>query len=311
MLFVLPFIVMAIAFLSGYFSLEALQSVQVKGVINMAYINQLDKFWLSAIGFVMVLGVAYLIFFLSERFKLLGQTTTLPSLIYVLLTSGIMVNIGFDYLLIAVFIVTIAVWKLQMAINDIKSNGALYDFGFLIALSVAIYPKFILLIAWAFGVLFFSGRSTLKDIVALWLGILTPVLFIAFYYFWTDRLELLPTIFTDNLMIGEHIHHLPVIELVRLGMLVLVLIIALTNLSTRYSLMIVNQRRGILSLVSMMIFLSLTFVIIPGNYYDFMYMFAVPLSFLYAQYFICSRIALFSNLVFVLLLSACFLTYLV
>ena len=257
MLFVLPFLVMAIAFLSGYFSLESLQSVQVKGVINMAYINQLDKSWLSAIGFVMVLGVAYLIFFLSERFKLLGQTTTLPSLIYILLTSGIMVNVGFDYLLIAVFIVTVAVWKLQMAINDTKSNGALYDFGFLIALSVAIYPKFILLIAWAFGVLFFSGRSTLKDIVALWLGILTPVL------------------------------------------------------SARYSLMIVNQRRGILSLVSMMIFLSLTFVIIPGYYYDFMYMFAVPLSFLYAQYFICSRTALFSNLVFVLLLSACFLTYLV
>lgn len=44
MLFVLPFLVMAIAFLSGYFSLESLQSVQVKGVINMAYINQLDKF---------------------------------------------------------------------------------------------------------------------------------------------------------------------------------------------------------------------------------------------------------------------------
>ena len=65
MLFVLPFLVMAIAFLSGYFSLESLQSVQVKGVINMAYINQLDKSWLSAIGFVMVLGVAYLIFFLS------------------------------------------------------------------------------------------------------------------------------------------------------------------------------------------------------------------------------------------------------
>ena len=42
MLFVLPFLVMAIAFLSGYFSLESLQSVQVKGVINMAYINQLD-----------------------------------------------------------------------------------------------------------------------------------------------------------------------------------------------------------------------------------------------------------------------------
>ena len=55
MLFVLPFLVMAIAFLSGYFSLESLQSVQVKGVINMAYINQLDKFWLSVIGCVSII----------------------------------------------------------------------------------------------------------------------------------------------------------------------------------------------------------------------------------------------------------------
>ena len=77
MLFVLPFLVMAIAFLSGYFSLESLQSVQVKGVINMAYINQLDKSWLSAIGFVMVLGVAYLIFFLRERFKFAGTNDDL------------------------------------------------------------------------------------------------------------------------------------------------------------------------------------------------------------------------------------------
>ena len=40
MLFVLPFLVMAIAFLSGYFSLESLQSVQVKGVIiSISWIN--------------------------------------------------------------------------------------------------------------------------------------------------------------------------------------------------------------------------------------------------------------------------------
>lgn len=311
MLFVLPFIVMAIVFLRGHFSPESLPSVPVNGVIHMAYSNLPDKFWLSASGFVMVAAVAYLIFFLSERFKLLEQTTTLPSLIYVLLTSGIMVNIGFNGLLIAVFIVTVAVWRLQKAIHDIKSNGALYDFGLLIALSVAIYPKFILLIAWAFGVLFFSGRSTLKDIVALWLGMLTPVLFIVFYYFWTDRLELLPAIFTDNLMTGEHIHHLPVGELVQLGILALVLIIALTNLSARYSLMVVTQRRGILSLLSMLVFLSLTIVIIPGNYDDFMYMFVLPLSFLYAHYFIYSRIVLFTNLVFVLLLFACILPYLV
>lgn len=311
MLFVLPFLVMAIAFFSGYFPGETMHTVPVKGVINITFLNSLDKFWLAVIGFIVVLGVAYMIFFINERFKLLYQTTTLPSLIFVLLTSGIMVNLGFDYLLISVFITALAVERLQTAINDIKSNQALFDFGALIMLAVAIYPKFVFLVAWALCVLFFSGRSTLKDIMALLTGLLTPVLFLIFYYFWTDRLPLLTGIFIENLLIGEHIHQLPAIEIVRLGMLLLLLLVALYNLSVKYSVLVVSHRRGILSLVSMFIFLSLTLFIIPGNYYDFMYMIALPLSFIYTLYFLTNRYVIFGNLMFILLLSACFLTYLV
>lgn len=311
MLFVLPFLVMAIAFLGGYFPGEPMNTVQVKGSINIAFINQLDKFWLSVIGFIVVLGVAYLIFFINERYKLLYQTTTLPSLIYVLLTSGIMVNLGIDYLLISVFIVAIAVDRLQLAINDIKNNHALYDFGLLIMLAVAIYPKFVLLVVWAMCVLFFSGRSTLKDIMALLWGLLTPVAFLMFYYFWTGHLSVLPDIFVRNLWVGEHVHHLPAIEIVRLSLLLFLLLVALYNLSVRYSVLTVSHRRGILALVSMLIFLSLTLFVIPGNYYDFMYVIALPLSFIYAQYFLTYRAVIFGNLMFVLLLSACFLTYLV
>lgn len=311
MLFVLPLLVMAIVLLSGYLPGEPINTVQVKGCIDIAFLNHLDKFWLAIIGSVVVLGVAYMIFFINERFKLLYQTTTLPSLIYVLLTSGIMVNMGFDYLLIAVFIVALAIERLQTAINAIKSNNALYDFGALIMLAVAIYPKFVLLIPWALCVLFFSGRSTLKDIMALLLGLCTPVLFLVFYYFWTDRLMELYPAFTKNLLVGEYIHRLPVIELIRLGMLLFLLLVSLYNLSVKYSVLVVSHRRGILSLVSMLIFLSLTLFLIPGNYYDFMYLIALPLSFIYAQYFLTNKLVIFGNVMFILLLSACFLTYLV
>ena len=41
-----------------------------------------------------------------------------------------------------------------------------------------------------------------------------------------------------------------------------------------------------------------------------MYVVALPLSYIYAQYFINSRIPLLNNLMFVLLICACFLTYL-
>ncbi len=310
MLVVLPFLVMAVAFLDGYFPGETMSRVPVKGSINIAF-NYLDKSWLSVIGSLIVLGVAYLIFFINERFKLLYQTTTLPSLLYVLLTSGMLVSLGIDNLLISVFIIILAVERLQLAINDIKDNHALYDFGMLIMLSVAVYPKFVLLVVWAICVLFFSGRSTLKDITALLLGLLTPVVFLTFYYFWIGSPVSLPDSFVYNLLVGEYIHRLPVVEVVRLGMLLFLLLVALYNLSVRYSILTVNQRRGILSLVSMLIFLTVTLFLIPGNYYDFMYVIALPLSFIYSQYFLTYRTVIFGNLMFVLFLGACFLTYMV
>ncbi|MEI3155699.1 MAG: hypothetical protein V8S95_11815 [Odoribacter sp.] len=63
----------------------------------------------------------------------------------------------------------------------------------------------------------------------------------------------------------EYIQHLPFIELVRLGMLLLLLLVALYNLSVKYSILIVSHRKGILALVSMLFFLSLTLFFIPGN----------------------------------------------
>lgn len=311
MLFVLPFIVLAVSFFSTYIPEIVTPAFRVRGVINIAYINDLDKVLKTVIGFVMVLGLAYLIFFINEKYKFLTQTTTLPSLIYVLLTSGIMVNLGFDYLLISVFVVALAISRLQAAINNNKSNNSIYDFGCCITLAVAIYPKFVLLLLWAICVLFFSGRSTLKDIMALLFGLLTPLLFISFYYFWIGQIKELPELFVSNLLIGEYIHQFPRIEIIRLGMLLLLLLIALYNIIIYYPVSVVNQRRGILSVVSMLLFLSLTFFVIPGNYYDFMYILALPLSFIYGQYFITNRLAIFGNLMFILLLAACFLTYLV
>lgn len=311
MLLVLPFLVMAITFFSVRFLEQPVRAVEVKGIIDITFVNHLSNFWLWLTGFVAVMGIAYMIFGINERFKLLHQTTTLPSLIYVLLTSGIMVNRGGSGLLVSVLLVTFAIERLQTAINDTKSNQSLFDFGVLITLAVSIYPKFVLLIAWALCVLFFSGRSTLKDIMALLTGLITPLLVLIFYYFWTDRLPLLPTIFIQNLLLGEYIHQLPVIEIVRLGLLLFLLLVSLYQLSIRYAVLIVSHRRGILSLVSLMVFSSLTLFIIPGSYYDFMYMLALPLSFLYALYFLTNRMIVWGNLMFMLLLGACFLTYLI
>ena len=310
MLFVLPLVVAAIAFIGQYVVGDAAVTASVKGCVDLSFVNGLDRSWKAVIGGVALLGVAFLIFFIHQKFKLLYQRTTLPSVIYVLLTSGIMVRLGFDYLLIAALIVAWAVERLLTAIYDPQRNSPLFDFGALVMLSVAIYPKFVLLAAWAVCVLFFSGRSTLKDMTALLVGLLTPVVFVVFAYFWTDRLPELPDVFLHHLLSGEYIRHLPVVEWVRLGILTLLLLAGLFSISMKYPLLIVSHRRGMLALVWMLVFLLLTLFIVPGSYYDFMYLTALPLSCIYAHYFLTRRMALTGNLMFLLLLCACFLTYL-
>lgn len=310
MLFVLPLAVAAIAFIGQYVAGGAAHAAPVRGCIDLSFIHSLDPSWKAVIGGVALLGVTFLIFFIHQKFKLLYQRTTLPSVIYVLLTSGIMARLGFDYLLIAALIVAVAVERLLTAIYDPQRNSPLFDFGALIMLSVAIYPKFILLAVWAVCVLFFSGRSTFKDMVALLVGLLTPVVFIVFAYFWMDRLPELPEIFLGNLLSGEYLHHLPVIEWVRLGILALLLLAGLVSISVKYPLLIVSHRRGMLALVWMLIFLLLMLIVVPGSYYDFMYLTALPLSFIYAHYFLTRRVVLTGNLMFLLLLCACVLTYL-
>ncbi len=309
MLFILPFIVAAINLLDKWLLEHQIVNVPIHGCINIAFIDLLDDTWQSVISGIVILGIAYMLFLISNIFKLLYQRTTLPSLLYVLLTSGTMVSIGFNYLLFAVFIIGLAITRLQSAINNTKNNASLFDFGALMMLAVAIYPKFVFLLLWALCAVLFLGRSTIKDVMALVVGFCVPALFVSFYYYWTDSLVLLSQRFMNHLVTGHYIHDLPIVEILRLSLLFILLIIAVSHFFSKYSAMIVYQRRGMLSLVSMLLFLIVTLLVLPGNYYDFMYMLAFPLVFIYSHFFIVQRVKIVNDFMFILLICACFLSY--
>ena len=311
MLIVLPFLVVAMAFISGNLS-TVMEGAYMNGGIHLTSMSRWANFWLSVgCSSLVVLGGAYMIFITNERFKLLHQTTTLPSLIYVLLTSGVVMKLGVSNLFIAVLVLAIAIDRFQVAINNIKSNKALFDFGFFVALSVAIYPKFILLILWALCVSFFSGRSTLKDLLALLYGLLVPAIFMYFYYFWTDSLGKGYEIFVCNLCLGSPVAELPTIEWMRLGILSLILFVSLYQILMKFSILVVNRRRGLLTSISLLVFLIVSLLLIPGDYYDFIYVIALPLSVIYAHFFLSNRSVIFGKIMFVLLLIVCFISCLI
>lgn len=306
MLFILPLIV-AIAgiyhFYSGNHLTEGTALPDIIPSEILAYLRPEGKIFFI---YLLTLGIAYLLFFVNIRYKFLAQTTTLPAVIYVILTIGLLVKGIFSWVLFPAFIIVWAFTGLLGAINNTKSNRFIFNFGFWIALAVLFYPKVVLLILWAFCVLFFSGRSTLKDIMALTIGILTPVYFILFYYYWTDQLNEFFILFKENLWAGEYLHQLTTLQIVRYSALLLLLFVSLYYITLYYPVSTVSQRRSMVSLLSMLVFCILTFLFIPGIRFDFMYLVAFPLSYIYSQYFVIQRLPVFGNILFLLLLGAGF-----
>lgn len=257
--------------MSFYFGRNLPEGIATQGLIPSDVVACIRPEGKAYIICLFTLGIAYFLFFINAWYKFLAQQTTLPAVIYVLLTFGLIVQGTFSWILFFTFFISLAFIGLLGAINNTKSNRFIFNFGFWIAWTVLFYPKFILLVLWAFCVLFFSGRSTLKDIMALLIGILTPVYFTFFYYYWTDQLNEFFSLFKDNLLEGEYLRQLTIFQIVRYGTLLFLLFISLYYITVYYPVSMVSQRRSMLSLVSMLFFCILTLLLYPGIHFDMMY----------------------------------------
>lgn len=307
MLFLLPFLTIAMVFVGYYW--QPVRSVHPsgEGVIFAGFLHNLDPETSKYIGLGITIAIAYFMFYVNARYKFLPQISTLPSTIFILLTTGLVLHQGFGYVQIATLLMAFAVATLQESINDIKSSSSIYNFGFLTALAVLVYPKSIVLLPWAICVLLFSGRSTLKDINAIILGLITPVFFTLFYYFWTNSIGEFFDRFRDNLLAGEFLTHPEGQSLIFYGILAFLLLTSLHSIIAFYPVSVVNQRRGILSLLSMLCFCGLSFLIIPDVYPDILYMLFMPLAYIYSQQLINQRINFLGDIFFILLLIVSFM----
>ena len=300
MFVVLPVLLLALTII-GYFHLPAISMEEggTRGYISL--FHSLGTFTKILVGDGVILGIWCLLFLINERFKLLQQRSTLPLLLYFLLTSGLLFQFHFGDILLVVLLLAFALDRFQIAMSQIKRNSVLFDFGVSIMLAVLVLPKFFLLLLWAFLAMLFSGRSSLKDIVALLLGFLTPLFFLLFYYFWTDGWQQWCEVFLQNLSIGEYVYSFSLLEWIRLVILLFVLLFALLHFFSRFAVLVLVHRQLFFALVSLLFFLGVTCLVFPFQDLSFVYIFALPLSLLYSQFILDQRSVWIGNVVFVLL----------
>lgn len=261
-------------------------------------------------GNVRVVVLGFFDFFYRGSLQIPVTDYCFAALIYALLTAGLVCRYGVNNYLLAAFCSVLAVSRLQSAIVHTKSNAPVFGFGLFTCLAVLLCPKLVMLLLWAIVVLPFSGRANIKDLSALLIGFLTALLFTAAYYFWTDQLSEAPDIFMKALQTGEGFWKLMHDKLAAYVVFGILIVISLHNVIVNYPTAIVSQRRGIFAMLSMLLFAGSTLFFVPFNCHGIMLILAIPLSYLFSQYFISHRTRWLGNVLFVLLLVACVVTIL-
>lgn len=307
MLFLLPFIV-AGGMLSFYFLGGASDYCYDSGIISLPLsFLQWEGAGMLVCGAFVLLLLSYLLFFIAGRYKFLSAATILPAIIYSFLSLGILCKYGLNNYLIASFLLAFAIARLQSAIVYIQSNASIFDFGLLIMFAVLLAPKLVMLLPWAIVVLPFSGRATMKDIVALFIGFSTALLFTASYYYLTDGWEVLSArifpLFTGEITFIETFRQQPAIFIILVALILAAMFQSVRHTTTST----VAQRRGLLAMFSLTFFLGISIFFIPIACRGFLFVFFVPLTYLYAYYFIAERSKWIGNAFFVLFLVVCVL----
>ena len=307
MLYLLPFILAAIAFLRFTFGPDNFSVCPDLGVISIPVCQEQGGLWWKEIGELALLCLSFLVFFVEARYKFLSHITVVPAVVYALLCIGVVCRYGMSNYLVAALCVVLAVARLQSAIVNTQSNSPVFGFGLFSTLAVLLCPKLIMLIVWAVSVLPFSGRAALKDLVALFIGVFSALFFTGCYYFLTDRLATLPDVFVQALTSGQVFWKIMPEKVVAFVVIGVLIVVSLYNVVVNYPMAIVAQRRGMLSMLSMLLFVGSSLFFIPFNCHGITLITAIPLSYMFTQYFISHRTRWLGNVLFLLFIVACVL----
>ena len=123
-----------------------------------------------------------------NNYNILGKTSFLPALLFVVCSSVFAPFLILSPPLIANFLILFILNKVLKEHKSADSISAMFDLGLIVAIGTIIYFPFVLflLVLWLALILFrpFNWREWVSVII----GYLTIVFFLGIYYFWNDKL---------------------------------------------------------------------------------------------------------------------------
>ncbi|MEO6884293.1 MAG: DUF6427 family protein [Bacteroidia bacterium] len=172
---------------------SALQPVFLYAALAQALQN--SAFLSVLIAFLLVIGEAFLLNYIVNKHEIAEKKSQLPAMFYILFMSNSKPMLSLHPILIAHLFILLMLNKLMNSYRKDSAFSDVFDASLLLAVASFFYlPTLVFIpILWISFIIFrpFIWREWVISIF----GLLTPFLFLAFFYFWKNDLSVMRTEF--------------------------------------------------------------------------------------------------------------------
>ncbi len=262
-----------------------------------------SRLFCTILAFFLVLAQGILINIIFSNNQLSSRNTLLPGFIYILLLSASYNSMTFSSVLIFNTFIIIGVYFLFKSFDRNEGLDEIYNASLFISLAFLTYIPSIILILWIFltflNYRFYKWRYWLIS----FFGFLTPIIFILAYYFLTSSLQAAYTTYLSKLEILPNffvtLQPIDIIFYITIGIFTLV---SLFNTISSKGDCNINYRKKTNVLIILLFISLLVSLYCVGKCFIISFL-ALPLSYLFFNFFTTKRKLIYSNIYFTILLS--------
>lgn len=312
---IMVFIIPIIAILVWLPNLIDPSGISIKNEFAMPFSKWLNHFFANKLILFHILAIvvnstnAYLINRINNQYILIADRTYLPAFIYLLL-SAFIVNSPFSlYLLINILLLLIIIFRVYYVYSDKNMLNIYFESSFLIGLGALFFFNFWVIILFIWMSLMYLRQFYWREYFMVILGFITPFFFVFAVYFLKDQLNAYQ-VFYENNFISVPKFTLALKNSVFYGTISFMFLLSVFSLNLNMN------KKKIITRKHYKLFLWLTFIpvvaylILPNITKELFIFSAVPLAFIYANFFVSIRNKWMREVLFFLFLIGISVLYL-
>ncbi len=268
-------------------------------------------FLLTLISFILIFCEAMLINYIVEKNEIIDTKTYLPALVYIVLMSLQPEMFSLHPIVIANLFMLLAVHMLMQTYRRETAYAQAFDAGFFISLASLFYiPSivFVLLIWIGFVII---RPFIWREWVISFMGLLLPLVYLVFYYFWIDKLDTLEydVIYYTLIAPRKSFKALSFsfADYIQIGILLLAAFFSAGRFFTDLGKSTVRSRGNLLLTVYFFIFSVISIIVAPEYSIPYLSFLSIPFSIFFSSYLLFTRKEWLAELIFLLLIISVFI----